>query len=639
MFTRVLGNLSVGHKLTLGFGLVLLSTLAVAVTAFHALQQLQLRGEHIRELGITRALMQQAREAEKSYGLAPSSETAGRVGALLGDLGTRLAGDTHTRQAADAYRKQFHDYVQAREDERAARLRMQALAQAAGERFAAVLLDQLDALGQLAERGQAADEERLMLLEQAAMLADKLANLRDSELHFSFDGNARARDDWETRLTEMFTYLDSLARQLRGTEGDTLGQARQALEEYRQAFLGFVASRQRAAVSQAEMARAADQVSTQLSAASTEQEAAWSALNQRVMRLLAGILALALVIGVGAIALIRQLILQPLRQVVQATQRIARGDLGAQLGAGGRRDELGQLLDSSATMLVNLRDLVGRIGRGVGQLNSVSGSVVQVAEGTRQQVDRQNHETEQAATAMRQMTGSAQEVARYASDTFSAVRQASEAARQGDELMGQATARIERLAGEMEGCAEAMQHLLEESEGVGRVLQVIDTLAEQTNLLALNAAIEAARAGEHGRGFAVVADEVRNLAQRTQVSTEEIAAMLARLREVSERAATRLLDSRTLTHGSVELAAQTSQALRAIATAVTTVERMNEQIAAAAEQQSQVAEEVGRNMERVRGIAGQSRAAGSELEGSVRELARVGEDLNAAVAGFSGSAG
>lgn len=111
--------------------------------------------------------------------------------------------------------------------------------------------------------------------------------------------------------------------------------------------------------------------------------------------------------------------------------------------------------------------------------------------------------------------------------------------------------------------------------------------------------------------------------------------MLARLREVSEHAAMRLLDSRTLTRGSVELAAQTSGALRAIATAVTTVERMNEQIAAAAEQQSQVAEEVGRSMERVRDIAGQSRAAGSELEGSVHELARVGEDLNAAVAGFT----
>ncbi|WP_257604233.1 methyl-accepting chemotaxis protein, partial [Pseudomonas sp. UMAB-08] len=257
-----------------------------------------------------------------------------------------------------------------------------------------------------------------------------------------------------------------------------------------------------------------------------------------------------------------------------------------------------------------------------------------VAERTTQGVEQQNAETELAATAMQQMTTTAQEVARNASDACSAVQQANREARRGDDLVRQASSRIDHLADEMTGCSEAMQRLLQESGAVGRVLEVINALAEQTNLLALNAAIEAARAGEHGRGFAVVADEVRSLALRTRASTEEIATIVEQLRHVSGEASQRLQGSQELTRASVELTAQASQALQAISAAVSTVEHMSQQIAAAAEQQSAVAGQVGDSMARVRAIAERSGTASAHLEDAVRELGLVGSTLNAAVSGF-----
>ncbi len=257
-----------------------------------------------------------------------------------------------------------------------------------------------------------------------------------------------------------------------------------------------------------------------------------------------------------------------------------------------------------------------------------------MAERTTQGVEQQNAETELAATAMQQMTTTAQEVARNASDACSAVQQANREARRGDDLVRQASSRIDHLADEMTGCSEAMQRLLQESGAVGRVLEVINALAEQTNLLALNAAIEAARAGEHGRGFAVVADEVRSLALRTRASTEEIATIVEQLRHVSGEASQRLQGSQELTRASVELTAQASQALQAISAAVSTVEHMSQQIAAAAEQQSAVAGQVGDSMARVRAIAERSGTASAHLEDAVRELGLVGSTLNAAVSGF-----
>ncbi|MCQ4260588.1 methyl-accepting chemotaxis protein [Stutzerimonas stutzeri] len=637
MLNRVLGNLSVGAKLSLGFGLVSLSTLAVAATAFIALHVLDERHEAMREASSIQSLMQQARVAEKAFGLELSGEAAEKVGTLVGDLlGYQQSGvlTSDGLAAAQRYLDQFGRYVKAQQNARAARLRMQQTAKTLGERFTLVMLDQLDALNLLAEQGQPADPQRMLQLEQASTLRDRLANVRDSELYFTLENSEAVLSDWLTRMAELRSYVESLARQLDGAEQQSLEQAREAFEGYGQAFEGFASSRAEARESQIAMSAAADEVSEMLAVASKAQEHAANELALRVQRLLATIVLLALAFGTGASLLIRQLILRPLREVVTLTGRVAAGDLAAQVDAQGRRDELGQLLTSVGAMLESLRGLVGRIGEGVGQLNHSSGSLVHVAERTSEGVGCQRAEADLAATAMQQMTATAQDVARNASETRDAVEQADRQARRGDELVRRASVGIDRLATEMHGCAESMQALLQESTAVGKVLDVINALAEQTNLLALNAAIEAARAGENGRGFAVVADEVRNLAQRTRASTGEVGGIIQQLRTVADEAAARLQGSRALTDESVALASQASEALREIAASVAVVGQMSQQIAAAAEEQSAVAEQVGQSMARASDVAEQSARACRQLDVSIRELRQVGDVLNTAVGGF-----
>lgn len=637
---RALGNLSVGSKLWLGFGLVLLSTLAVAATAFYAFNVLETRARKMNDVAAVESLILQAQVAVKAFGLNLAEDEANKVAGLTAELVALLeksqmdSGQGASKEATHDYLAQFERYAQAQRDAREARLRMQQLAQVVGERFTVVMLDQLDAVNLLASRTQPADAVRMLQLEQASTLRDKLANLRDSELYFTLQGSTEERNAWEARVIELRSYMENLELRLEGSERESMTQARTALDEYRAAFNGYAASREQTSDSQAAMNGAADKVSQLLGEVRATQLQASQAMGQRVSRLLAGMVLLALALGIGASLLIRHLILQPLRQAVELTRRVASGDLSAQIDAAGRRDELGQLLGSVGVMLESLRGLIGRIGQGVGQLNHAADSLVQVTERTRQGVDSQREETEMAATAMQQMAATAQDVARNASLTRHAVEQANDQARKGEALVHQATSKIGHLAEEMSGCSDAMGSLLNESAAIGKVLDVISALAGQTNLLALNAAIEAARAGENGRGFAVVADEVRNLARRTQTSTDDIAAIIQQLRIVAEHAASRLQGSQVLTGESVVLAAQASQALQEIAAAVSTVEQMSQQIAAAAEQQSAVAEQVGESMQRVRAVSEQSTAASGLLDASVRGLEQVGGALNAAVGGF-----
>nr|WP_256873285.1 methyl-accepting chemotaxis protein [Pseudomonas taiwanensis] len=620
--------------------MVLLSTLGVAATAFYAFTVLDTRAEKMNDVATIESLMLQAQVSVKAFGLDLAEEEANKVAGLTDELISLLeksqaqTGQGDSVEAARVFLAQFQRYAQAQRDAREARLRMQQLAQVLGERFTVVMLDQLDVVNLLAARAQPADSVRMLQLEQASTLRDKLANLRDSELYFTLQGSAEVHNAWEARIIELRSYMENLALRLEGPERESLTQASAALAAYSAAFNGYAASRDQASDSQAAMNSAADKVSALLGEARAAQVQASQLMSQRISRLLEVIVLLAVSLGIGASVLIRHLILQPLRQAVDLTRRVASGDLSAQIDAAGRRDELGQLLGSVGVMLDSLRGLIGRIGQGVGQLNQAATSLVQVTERTRQGVDSQREETELAATAMQQMAATAQDVARNTSQTRDAVEHADTQARKGEELVREATARIGHLAQEMSGCSEAMSSLLNECTAIGKVLDVINALAGQTNLLALNAAIEAARAGDNGRGFAVVADEVRNLARRTQASTDDIAAIIQQLRTVAEQAASRLQDSQALSGESVVIAAQASQALQEIAASVSTVEQMSQQIAAAAEQQSAVADQVGESMERVQAIAEQSTAASSLLEASVRGLEQVGCTLNAAVGGF-----
>jgi methyl-accepting chemotaxis protein len=218
-------------------------------------------------------------------------------------------------------------------------------------------------------------------------------------------------------------------------------------------------------------------------------------------------------------------------------------------------------------------------------------------------------------------------VARNAEAAAGSAAEADKRVTSGTEVVRQTLARINQLAAAMATTTQSIEQLSEDAQRIDSVLDVIKSVAEQTNLLALNAAIEAARAGEQGRGFAVVADEVRALAKRTQQSTEEIEGLIATLREGVRRSVEDMSKSGTLVEQTVQDANQTEGALTGIAGSVTQIFEMNQQIAAAAEQQSAVAEEISRSVTLIRDIADQSSTAMDESAGSSIRLAELGVEL------------
>ncbi len=285
-------------------------------------------------------------------------------------------------------------------------------------------------------------------------------------------------------------------------------------------------------------------------------------------------------------------------------------------------------------MTQSLRTLIGRIGGGIGQIATAAEQLSSVTAQTSAGVQNQRLETEQVVTAMHEMSATVQEVAQNAEQASLAAGEADRQARQGDLVVQDAVVQVGNLAVEVEQSTNAIEALHAESGRIGSVLEVIRAVAEQTNLLALNAAIEAARAGEQGRGFAVVADEVRALARRTHDSTEEIEGLIGNLQRVAKQAVEQMQSSRDLTQRTVELAQEAGAALGRITESVSTIEQMNQQIAAAAEEQSAVAENISESVTRVHDIGEQSASASEQTAASSAELARLGVELQGLVRHF-----
>ncbi|MEE4787644.1 methyl-accepting chemotaxis protein [Pseudomonas alliivorans] len=324
----------------------------------------------------------------------------------------------------------------------------------------------------------------------------------------------------------------------------------------------------------------------------------------------------------------------PIAAALNAAETIAQGNLTQPIKVDGT-DEAGRLLQAMKTMQDKLRDTLQRISGSATQLASAAEELNAVTDESARGLVQQNNEIEQAATAVNEMTSAVEEVARNATSTSEASRNATASAGDGRDLVLETVGAIERMSGDVKETAELISNLANESRDIGKVLDVIRGLADQTNLLALNAAIEAARAGEAGRGFAVVADEVRALAHRTQQSTSEIERMIGSIQGGTEQAVTSMRNSTERAESTLSIAKGAGLALDTINTAVEEINERNLVIASAAEEQAQVAREVDRNLVNIRDLSAQSTTGANQTSAASTELSRLAVDLNSMVGRFS----
>lgn len=631
-------NISVNLKLGLGFGLVLLLTSLLALTGWNSMSGLINRSNWMSDITQLNSDLTNLRITRLQYMLTNGDDAAaGNVQVklnafseqqqkllksfkspenvkLLQDLGQTIS---EYQVSINKMRAGYKTSLAARDAMNLAASRAIELVEAINRDILALPESDAGRLDQFRTITQAKEQLFQVRLAVRSYIADISSETEQLAL--------RQLDGALAEIAGLNRQMPNEAARIQQFESAVLAY-RDAVRQFRDATADVAVARQEMTVQGATIVKTSDALyKIQLDRRDSESAQA------RTLQVTATLLAL--LVGILAAVIITRQITRPLRETLAVVDKIASGDLTHNLHIT-RRDELGVLQQGIQRMGATLRDLISGIRDGVTQIASAAEELSAVTEETSAGVNSQKVETDQVATAMHEMAATVQEVARNAEHASSAATDADAQARAGDQVVAEAIGQIERLAEEVRRSTEAMGQLQQESQKIGSVMDVIKSVAEQTNLLALNAAIEAARAGEAGRGFAVVADEVRGLAQRTQKSTEEIEELVAGLQSGTQQVANVMHGSRNLTESSVELTRKAGASLESITRTVSSIQSMNQQIAAAAEQQSAVAEQISRSILNVRDVSEQTAAASDETAASSVELARLGNQLQTLVSHF-----
>ena len=638
--SNFLGDIKVSRKLGTGFGILLLAVLAVAFIGYNSNSVLVDRLSTTRLIGTLNDATQDMRLSEKQYEAAADAAFADSYHAQLNVLQGLVSKALETLTRAEnqqalkalqativAYDQKVKRLIDADKSTTDALKPLGALS----DKYAQTFGDMLESTtsGALAS----ADGERVRELRTVADLRYGMTTFRlmlRRYIAVPNDVNKKVlMDTIDTFLSDITKARSSLP----ATLSSQLEEAHAGIRRYREVLVevaGLFEQKQSMRLQVSQESKAMDSIMSGLM--DTQQRLAREDQRSAFIQM-AVLTVLALVIGLFASVVISRQITSPLALTVDLARRIAKGDLTVQAKSN-RKDELGDLQNAMQDMAQNLNTLVQGIGNGVTHISTSAEKLSAMSEQTSAGVRQQKSEVDQVATAMHEMASTVQEVARNTTDASAAATLADQQARHGSTVVKQAAAQISELAVAIEELGGAMNVLSQDSEQIGKVIDVIKAVAEQTNLLALNAAIEAARAGEQGRGFAVVADEVRSLAQRTQDSTKEIEALIVTLQQGTQAASALMASSRERTLDTVELAQKAELAITEINQSIGTIQEMSLQISAAAEQQSAVADEINRSIVSVRDVADQSAVASEESAAATIELASLGQDLQRMTAHF-----
>lgn len=638
--SNFLGDIKVSRKLGTGFGILLLAVLAVAFIGYNSNSVLVDRLSTTRLIGTLNDATQNMRLSEKQYEAAADAAFAesynAQLNVLQGLVGKAL--DTLTRaenqQALKAlqttivaYDQKVKRLIAADQSTTDALKPLTALSDKYAQTFAGMLE------GTTTSALASADGERVRELRTVADLRNGMTTFRLMLRRYIAVPNDVNKKLLMETIDSFLSDISKARTSLPTALSSQLEEAHAGMRRYREVLVevaGLFEQKQNMREQVDQESKAMDKIMSGLM--DTQQRLAHEDQHSAFIQM-AVLTALALVIGLLASVVISRQITAPLALTVDLARRIAKGDLTVQARSA-RKDELGDLQNAMQEMAQNLNTLVQGIGNGVTQISTSAEKLSAMSEQTSAGVRQQKSEVDQVATAMHEMASTVQEVARNTTDASAAATLADQQARHGSTVVKQATVQISELAMAIEELGGAMNVLTQDSEQIGKVIDVIKAVAEQTNLLALNAAIEAARAGEQGRGFAVVADEVRSLAQRTQDSTKEIEALIVTLQQGTQAAATLMTSSRERTLDTVVLAQNAELAITEINQSIGTIQEMSLQISAAAEQQSAVADEINRSIVSVRDVADQSAVASEESAAATIELASLGQDLQRMTAHF-----
>ncbi|NWA10492.1 methyl-accepting chemotaxis protein [Pseudomonas gingeri] len=640
MITGWLLEASVRRKLTLGFGIVLLLTALLTGIAWYSIGQLTMRSEALvdsvsLDTQIAAVRLQENEFDRTGQGTAVDAY-AGQMQALYGGvdkLQLSLESDAQPvlgqiREVARAYQQSFAEFVAARSQARTAESAMVPVMENISDHLTSLRTQLFEQMRR--DPGVTVDQAQ-----SVAELQWLMAQLRDQVRLYIADPQPEAQLRVAQIADRIRVQGNDLYGQLPGDDLQTaLLGALQAAVIYQDRVVDFHDSVLKS--QQAKQAMLAQAVDLQrLSAAVYQRQLEGRGHDVRMALgelLVAGLLALLL--GMLSAWVMTRQIVPPLKRTLALARQIAAGDLTGNLESH-LRDEIGQMMGAMREMAGHLRQLIGRIGDGTRQLTGAAEGLSTVTARSSAGVAQQREQTEEVAGAMISMVASAQQVARNAQQASEAAQAAEHRSVEGNRVVSQAIEHFEALVLNVDRSAEAMERLRADGERIGGVFGVIREVAEQTNLLALNAAIEAARAGEAGRGFAVVADEVRALAQRTQRSTEEIEGLIAALHGGTEQATAIMRQSQHMSQSSVTLAREAGGVLSEIRQSASLIQSMNSQIATAAEQQTRACEQISGNLARVRDIADESAQSTARTAAASLELSRLGGDLSVLVQRFT----